>query len=61
MLLDGVSNELAIVDFPPPHFARITVQLEIKFLLLFYNATAIYWACAAKNKFKKKSLPFTVN
>ena len=46
-LLDGVANESAIVLLFFL-FAGVTVYPDIKFLLLFYNARAIYWACAGK-------------
>ena len=43
MLLDGVANKSAIVDF-----THVTIQPEVKFLLPFYNDRAICWACAGK-------------
>ena len=45
MLHEGVEDDLASVDFSP-FFAGVTVQMEVKILLLFYYDRAMYWACA---------------
>ena len=49
---DDVENESAIIIIIYLFiflFARVTVSPEVKFLFLFYNDRAIYWACAGKN------------